>query len=226
MVDRNKPVNCVGVTTACGTLAKPALIQWAANKAVELCQGAILPDQTYSEVYLEQVWAESRKAHRLFKEEAATIGTQVHGELERYFSDPTGEVGELDPRVNFAVEAAKWWLNARKVEPVVIERRVYSRKHKYVGTLDKLARVDGILSLIDWKSSKSIHEDYWLQTAAYLKAYEEEFPADKIEKRYLIHLNKETGEYTPHVRTSARQLNKDFQAFLSALKLYRWQKEQ
>lgn len=221
-------VKCVGVTTAVGILNKPALVNWAANKAVELCQGAIQPNEAYSEIYLDQVWQEARRAHRVFKEEAAAIGTLVHTQLESYFRGDTagGDNGELPQTAVRAIEAAKWWLNARKIEPVVIERRVYSRKHKYVGTLDKLARVDGVLSLIDWKSSKSIHEDYWLQQAAYLKAYEEEFPAEKIEKRYLLHLDKETGEPTPYVRKSAAELTRDYQAFLAALRLHNWKQAQ
>lgn len=226
ILDRNRPVKCTGVTTACGILAKPALIQWSANKAVELCQGAILPNELYSEIYLEQVWDEARKAHRIFKEQAATTGTLVHAELEAFFNGVQSPHDSLPLEAQRAVDAAKWWLNARKVEPVAIERRIYSRKHKYVGTLDKIATVDGILSLIDWKSSKSIHSDYWLQTAAYVKAWEEENPAQRIEKRYLLHLDKETGEGIPYVRKSTRELNRDYQAFLSALKLHNWSKGQ
>lgn len=207
---------------------------WAVNEALNVCRGAVAPDTPHSEVFLEQVWETAKKAHRVLKEEAASIGTQAHRSLEAIFrgqlhqrdTEPEQEAGggevevcglQSDPRVGNCVQAAKAWLSDHSVSPLEVERRIYSRRYRYSGTLDKLAIVDGQLSLIDWKTG-GLYPSHRYQTAAYVAAYEEE-TGEKISARWLVRLGKEDGAFEAHRFNRTDYVN-DFRGFKGALILY------
>jgi hypothetical protein len=211
------------------------LTWWAAGQATEFMRGAFLPDIGYSETYIEAVLGEARKAHAYKKREAADIGTQAHHLLEHYLRSGDGVQGDavedgllispdLDERVVSCYSAGRNWLAANSYETLHLEKLVYSRKFNYAGRLDKLATVGGVLSLVDWKSSKGIYPEYLLQTAAYVQAYEEEFPDQRVEKRYLIKLGKDDGEFEAH-EFDRTTLDADIRAFNAAITLYQRLKE-
>lgn len=203
----------------CGVIAKPALIPWAIGCALDVVKGSVFPNVEYAESYLEAVFKVARKGAQTRKSDAAGKGTLVHALLTNLQDnsadvhaglDGSGGVGE--PRV----QAALTWLRENKVEPRDTERPIYSRLHRYSGRLDCVARVGGVLSLIDWKTGKGIYPEFWLQTAAYVKAWEEEF-GETIEQRIIVRLSEDGAE--PHTR-SRSLLKRDFGAFLGALTLY------
>lgn len=212
---RGREYKVPSVTTALGVLDKPALIPWAVNQAIEFIRPAISPGVEHAESYLEEVYARAKRASRTARGVAADIGTQAHAILERYPDcgiPPDGPVG-------CCVRGALDWIAGNEVEFVGRECLAYSRRHRYSGRFDGLVRVKGILSLIDYKTSKGIYPEYRLQTAAYVTAREEEIPAERIEQRIILHLGKEDGAFAAHIypRDSLRQ---DFNAFLSALRLH------
>jgi len=63
------------------------------------------------------------------------------------------------------------WSAKFKPEVKSTELIVYSKKHKYAGTLDFLGTIEikgkRIPVIIDWKTSKSIYREYHLQVASY-----------------------------------------------------------
>lgn len=208
------------VTTALDALAKPALIPWAVNATLNFIRPAIQPGVEHAESYLEEVYSQAKREFRNVKRDAADVGTQAHAILERYpdcGTPPDGPVGRC-------VSGGINWLNSHQVEWLHRECPIYSRRHRYSGRFDGLVRVDGVLSLIDWKTSNGIYPEYRFQTAAYTAAYEEEHPDIQIEQRILIRLGKEDGVFEPHVYPRS-SLRKDFNAFLSALKIYQRMRE-
>ena len=80
------------------------------------------------------------------------------------------------------------------------EQIVYSKELNVIGTFDALAEVDGKITLIDYKTSKSLHPDYILQLIGYCILWHEEKIASEdkskpdIEQMMIIHLDKENGE--------------------------------
>lgn len=210
------------VTSIVGVIDKSGpLMGWAVKNVLAICRGAIEPDAAYPEIYLEQVWSSASKSYRQVRDAAADLGTEVHNALE--VSRKSGLV--LPPESDQAracFDAAIGWLGQHNVRTLEVEKRVYSRKHKFVGTFDELAEVDGKLSIIDWKSSKGMYAEYFLQTAAYVMAVEEE-TGQRVERRYLVHLGKD-GTFDP-IECKRGSLHKDWQAFLGALRVYRRLKE-
>lgn len=206
------------VTTVLGVVDKSyALIPWAINQTIGVIRPAISPGVEHAESYLEEVYAQAKKESGRVKREAADIGTRAHEFLERY---PIVLPPAEDGPVRNCVLAGLEWLNSREISWLHREKPIYSRRHRYSGRLDGIATVDGVVSLVDWKSSKGVYPEFRLQTAAYVHAYEEEFLDQRIEQRILIRLGKDDGAFEPHVygRDSLRQ---DFQGFLGALTLYK-----
>src|SRR5207237_6771148 len=56
------------------------------------------------------------------------------------------------------------------LEPLAIERTVYCESCGYAGTLDLYARVEGALTVLDWKSGRAIYPEAFLQNVAYRHA--------------------------------------------------------
>lgn len=208
IVNKGRRFKVPSVTRITSVLDKSGpLVNWAINNTLDVCRGAIAPGTEYAETYLEAVWDAAKKESQRLKSEAASKGTSRHKELEELLKND----GKLP------AESYRELNNLRCFTK--IETRIYSRRYRYSGTFDALAEdVSGNLLLIDWKTSKSIYPEFRLQTAAYVHAYEEEFPDQKIAGRYLVRIA-EDGSVEPHFfpRNTCRR---DFNAFLGAKALF------
>lgn len=99
------------------------------------------------------------------------IGTEFHRCVEEITQGKTPE--PRCPRVKKMLNSFNTWFDSVQVAPYETELKVYSKVHKYQGTLDMIGEVDGLLYLVDYKSSSSISSTMPLQLSAYAKAYEE-----------------------------------------------------
>ena len=118
-------------------------------------------------------------AHREISREAQSIGTDVHKWIElRIRSKMNGGQLLVDypedvktPMQNFH----KWLVMAeeRGIEWLGSEKKVYSKIWNYAGTIDALARINGELYVIDFKTSAKIYKDYYLQVFGYAQAAHE-----------------------------------------------------
>ena len=102
------------------------------------------------------------------KEASAREGTLVH-EAVAAIAAGQHDVA-VDPLVRPSVDAFNEFLRNNDVEPLLIEERVAHSGHGYAGTVDMVARVNGVVGVLDIKTSKRIYREYGLQTAAYVHA--------------------------------------------------------
>lgn len=103
-------------------------------------------------------------------------------------------------------------------ETLASERRILSKLYGYAGTLDWLGKVNGRLTLWDWKTGPLVPA-YGLQIAAYAEAYAEE-TGERVERRYGIRLNAD-GTYEA-VPFTDRQ---DIVNFHAAVRLAAWKRQ-
>jgi hypothetical protein len=93
------------------------------------------------------------------------------------------------------------WKKRVSFKLVDTERVVWSSIWRYAGKLDSVAWVDGKLTLVDFKTSASVHKDMACQIAAYAQAWAECTPtlygADdrSITNLKIIRLGKEEPEW-------------------------------
>jgi hypothetical protein len=111
------------------------------------------------------------KAHQKELAKAGEIGTQIHKLIEWTMRTALGADAGPKPVVS---DKALWgfmafedWAKSVNLKPVLIEQTVYSKAYGFAGTMDLLGRVNGDLTLIDFKSGKAVYPESFLQSAAY-----------------------------------------------------------
>ncbi len=113
------------------------------------------------------------------KNKSAAHGSLVHDAVQRLV---VGETVDIHESIRPAVETFQEFNEERKIffYPEFIERRVWSSRHRYAGTVDALAEVDGKFGVLDIKTSTGFFPEYNLQTAAYVSALQE-FDVKKLQ---------------------------------------------
>lgn len=244
-----------GVTTISNILDHSLYLMPWATKMMYLKLLRTMPRQTLQSKDEEYVGAitwnefdkiaqEAKSAHREHFEDAGDVGNMAHAWIEESIKyaikHNDGIVEKMHPSapdderaINCGLAAFKW-MQEHNVRWLHTERKIYSRKWKYAGTMDGLAIVDNCenqaccpnvfldeLSLIDWKSSNHLRVEYLFQTAAYQQAETEEI-GHEIAARWILRLGKEAGDFESWYE---KDFETDFQAFLACLHLYRLNKQ-
>jgi len=208
----------ISVTQALGVIDKPALKFWAVKKCYEYLLKFL--DETGKGIITLKDLEDAKREHTRFTTDAANIGTAVHKWVENYIKTKDDTLPN-DERIMNGVLAFLRWRDAHNVEFISSERMILSPTHKFIGTMDAEAIIDGKVCVIDFKTSKGIWKEHRLQTAAYQKAAEEEgseFTGD----RWIARFDKVTAEF------EAKQfgdVEEDYAAFINALQLNRRLKE-
>jgi len=76
-----------------------------------------------------------------------------------------------------------------------IEKRIWTPKYRYAGTIDILGEVDGLFGILDIKTSSGIWRDYNLQTSAYMGALSkdstawEDLTQKEIQGRWILRID-------------------------------------
>lgn len=226
-----------GVTSSLKVIAKPALMYWAVNETIDFMRDCISPETPYSQPALRSIFKEAKTARYKTSEGALRVGSRAHDWAETYINmhlgglpDAAKEMAEkalgYDPgedeesqRVQSAIRAFLQWEKTHDVEYLASERVAYSKEHGYAGRGDLVARVNGALTLCDFKTSKGIYPEYYLQGSAYAKAFEEEGIYGPFDKIGVLRIPKDGSEFE---YGTATQIGALYRSFLSALHLTRW----
>ena len=133
------------VTAIVGIKAKPALYQFYAG----------LPDFATGEA---------------LKAKSTEKGTLVHDTIEAILKKESVVIPES---IKPAISAFMKFYTNNDIVPHKIEERVISKNHHYAGTMDVLAEINGVLGVLDVKTSIAVYRDYSIQTSAYIEALNE-----------------------------------------------------
>jgi len=211
-----------GVTSVCGVLNKPALMYWAVNMALEYIDQNLKPGMVVDEVNKPLILREAKSAHKKVSSDAASIGTVAHDWLESYIKAVLSKgiiplpSSPINPEVRRGVNEVMEWIKNNDVKFISSERKVYSKKHQFAGTLDAEAEVNGERSIIDFKTSSGVYPEYFLQTAAYAKALEEE-TGNIYSQMIIVRIPKSGKEFG---YTINRHVETYFKSFLGCLENY------
>jgi hypothetical protein len=189
-----------GVTTIIGNgLPKPALINWAANTTADYAVdhwdelGELTPSKRLD--ILKKCRYEERDA-------AARRGTEVHALAEQLVNGTEIEVPEpLAGHVDSYLRFLEDW----NPQPIIVEASVFSRQHRYAGTLDMVALLAGLgTGLWDVKTTRSgVFGEVALQLAAYryadfyLDADGNEIPMPEVDHCGVIWVRSDGYELIP-----------------------------
>lgn len=164
------------------------LIIWAVGLFVDFLYGFC------GKTLTEQMIDEGAEQHTIKKTEASNIGTKTHEWIDQYVKGEKPAMPK-DKNVLKAVTGFLNWVESNKIKFIDAEKIIYSMKHDFVGQMDAIATMNGTKKkyLIDYKVSNGLYPGVAYQTAAYLKADEEE-SGTKYAGRWAIRLSKESEE--------------------------------
>ncbi len=116
------------------------------------------------------------------KEAAGDRGSKVHRAIQDLINGATINFG--DPywnetkKNNEPLTMEEWkclisfkeFWNDHKPQVVATERVCYSLKQGFAGTIDAILKIDGKITVVDWKTSSAIYPTYLMQVGAYMAA--------------------------------------------------------
>jgi predicted RecB family nuclease len=225
------------VTNILGAVNKPALVNWAASTeraAVTEAAADLYGDwaarpmrpQLSRAAYLATLTARlgQVKAHQKELAKAGDIGGECHRLIEYTMRTAIGADAGPKPVV---CDAAQWafmafedWAKSVALKPVLIEQVVYSKVHGFAGTMDVLARVHGVLTLIDFKTSKALYPEAGLQSVAYQTALVE--MGYRAPAALIVRLPKHEADPAFEVR-EVPPVAELFPVFLAVKQMWAWQ---
>jgi hypothetical protein len=192
-----------GVTSVLKVLNKPALMQYAANKAVETFHEAFYTtpnDDGWTEAEFKDLCSKAKYAHLTYRDARAEIGKKVHAWIEAHIA---GVDEEIEEEMTPSIEAFLDWESKVKPTYIFSEKILYSKQHDYCGAMDCGAIIDGVRTIIDFKTGEPDKEynaskkqytgkfrgynEHFIQQGAYSIPLDEEmdWKAEQLQTIYL-----------------------------------------
>lgn len=219
--------NVPGTTTITGVLDKSQpLIWWAVNCARDYILEQLQPGEPLDELEIEELAKGARLAHRNASDKAKSLGTLVHDWIEDYIDTQIHNQPEPDWPVNedsheCIIEFLDWE-ESNDVEWGASEVVVYHPEAHYAGTYDALAKVNGRITIVEFKTASGIYGEHKLQTTAYLRA-EEQYRERNIDGITILRVPKDAQEFETYECYDNEELQGHFEGFLGARELLSWQ---
>lgn len=190
-----------GVTTVLGVLAKPALVPWANNLGL---QGIKVGN------YVDVL---------------ALVGTTGHDMICCHLENRKFDPGDLSPDLIDKAEncflSYLTWEKQHKVEPILCEAQLVSSTHRFGGTIDFYGKIDGVLTLKDFKTGKAIYDEMLYQVAAYKQLIME--AGHQVDAVGILQIGRdETEGFSERVISDC---SKEWEIFLHALSIYNLRKK-
>ena len=222
------------VTTILSAIGKPALVAWSANVERELVLK--VSNELYQDspaVKMSPVaWHTTmlarlgkEKAHKKEMAKAGEIGTQAHALIEwtlrAEMMQDAGPTPAISDKAMWAFSSWEKWRKSVHLKPIFIESVVWNETYGYAGTMDLLAEVNGVVTVLDWKTGKAVYPEAFLQNIAYRKAIRSMGHADP--KAGLI-LRLPKTEQDPDFEAVEVDSSEEylFGVFLSTKELWEW----
>jgi len=194
------------VTTVLGILQKPALLEWAWKLGMEGIDYKKVRDQT------------------------ADIGKIAHYMIMCHFKGEEPDLSEYAPHDIDKAENCLikfWdWEASHHITPILIEQPLVDDIYRYGGTPDMLARVDGEITIVDYKTGKGLYPEYYYQMGGYYRLIEDaEGMWDAITQGRIIRIGRDETEGFEEAVIGQDALKVNAEIFLTCLDLYNKIKE-
>lgn len=221
------------VTNILGCIGKPAVIAWAAKEERNLVMdcSADLYQDCPAEKMSRMAWIATmeqrlgtQKAHERLLAKAAEIGTQCHNLIEwtlrAKLCQQPGPSPSISDKAMWAFSCYERWAKKVSLKPILVEQTVYSKTYGYAGTMDLLAEVEGKLTVIDFKTGKSVYPEAHLQANAYKYALRE-MGHGNAQQAIIVRLPKNETDPEPEPVLADEEDN-CMEVFLAVKRMWHW----
>jgi hypothetical protein len=224
------------VTSILSVLSKPALVAWSAKveREMVIAEAGKLHELAGPEVksasfaLMLQNALGKEKAHTKALRKAGEIGSDLHSLIEwglrGELCQKVGPSPQIGPEAQIAYASWQKWRQKVNLKPIWVERTVWSTQYGYAGTADLLALVDGVETLLDWKTGRAVYAESHLQNIAYRQCVLEMrigFPVKGLILR--LPKTKEDPDFEPV--DVPGYFGSQLDTFLHAMALWKWQQE-
>ena len=190
-----------GVTTILQVLNKPALVKWANNLGL---QGI-----------------DSTK----YRDKMADIGTLAHLMILDYFKCEKSDYSEYSPddvdKAENCLISFYAWTKENDVKPIAVEQQLVSEVFKYGGTVDLYCMLNGLPTLVDFKTGKAIYDEMFIQVAAYKMLLEEH--KNIVDHVRILRIGREDNEGFEDRKMA--NMDRYWYLFFHSMKIYNLQKQ-
>ena len=205
-----------------GGLPKPVLVNWAKKFTAEYAVAHIEELKVLVEGDPKGAIDWLKGAAYRDRDSKADLGSIVHDASEAHV------LGRPYPPVNEEqqpyMDAFLAWIEDFQPTFEAVEAPCFSDTHRYAGTLDAIAVIDGKRYLLDYKTGKGVYPEVGLQLAAYRYSETfiglpngEEAPTPKVDGCAVVHLRPEGYSFVP-----IRADHEVFNAFLFCREVFRF----
>jgi len=222
------------VTTITGVIDKsPQLQWWAVGQCLKYIQLHFNEVQDKSDVKnFLALFANAQSHYKEVAKGEADIGTEIHDAILLMDTGGKPDFSTMSEPAKLGFSAYCDWRKKVNYKPVASELAVASKKYKFGGRLDSIAYAEDELRLLDWKSSKAIYAEYWLQVAGgYYQGLRETYPVqsnpelEKLKGIQIIRFGKVDGEFEPSPVMPIEQAKALLPVFLACQTVLNWKKE-
>lgn len=193
----------ISVTTVLGIISKPDLLPWVAVETYKAMKEK--PDMDVKE---------AMKAYENARDKAANRGSLVHSMIEVYKSNQTVIDADI-PGMDYYSSFVKFMVE-QKPEFIYQEKIVFNTVDGYAGKFDLLARINGEVTLTDFKTNKDgkLYPEIQLQLSAY---------ADTVNQTDTnVSVSRIMGVALSPTGYNHQYFERDSVSFGHALELYKW----
>jgi len=190
-----------GATTITNILNKPALIKWANRLGLQ----GIDSDK--------------------YRDEMADIGILAHYLTMMHLRKEEPDISEysqanIDKAENCLLSFYAWE-KSNPLKPILLEQPLVSERYQYGGTIDLLAKINGDLVLIDFKTGKALYSEATYQVAAYKQLlHEANYSVGRV---ILLRIGRDESE--GFEIKSFTDLTTEWRIFYHSLCIYKLKKE-
>ena len=185
-----------GSTTILQILNKPNLISWAFNCG--------LRGEDMNKI----------------KNIAGSVGTITHLMITEELQNKVPDLKEYSQAdidsATLCYNSFKEWRKSHTLEVIHVEKPLVSEVYRYGGTPDFLGFVNGELTLMDFKTSAAIYNDYYYQIASYRQLEKE--AGYNVETAEILRFSK--GNNVEFEDRLIKQFNYEFELFTHCLAIY------
>jgi len=193
-----------GVTTITNQLSKgEALVAWAWNLGMKQID------------------------YRKFRDKTAEIGTCAHYLVQCHLSKETPDLTEFSPDVIDKAENSLIsyfeWEKSHIIEPLLLEEQKVSEIYKYGGTVDCYCLLNGVPTLIDFKTCNAIYDEQIMQVSGYRQLLLES--GLEVKNVHILRIGRDETEGFEDKFIEAKKLEISWQIFLHLLQIYYLRRE-
>jgi hypothetical protein len=157
-----------------------------------------------------------------YRDEKGMVGTLAHAMILAHLKGESPDSydnsqREIDQAENAYLKFCEW-KKQHDLEPIMVEGGLVSEVFRFGGTMDYYGKIDGVPTLLDFKTGANLYPEMWYQMAGYTILLHEQ--GHNIEQRILLNIGRDETENFIEAKRSGPSLEDEVLIFRCCLDIY------